>query len=71
LQSGYLALNKRGAMSRTTLFEIQEIIEQNQAGFRKLPGTALLNNRTSDVVYVPPEPQYIDEKVSLAHDSLL
>ena len=61
LQSGYLALNRRGAMSHTALLEIQEIIEQNQAGFRKLPGTALVNDRTGEVVYVPPEPQYIDD----------
>jgi len=40
LQAGFLALQKRGAISRTAVLEIQEIIEQNQAGFRKLPGTA-------------------------------
>jgi Fic family protein len=61
LQAGFLALQKRGAISRTAVLEIQEIIEQNQAGFRKLPGTALVNDRTGEVVYIPPEPQYIDD----------
>ena len=61
LQAGFLALQKRGAISRTAVLEIQEIIEQNQAGFRKLPGTALVNDCTGEVVYIPPEPQYIDD----------
>lgn len=61
LQAGYHGLHKQGAISRTALLEIQEIIEQNQAGFRKLPGTALVNDRTGEIVYVPPEPQYIDD----------
>lgn len=61
LQTGFLGLKKRGSISRTALLEMQEIIEQNQAGFRKLPGTALMNDRTGEVVYRPPEPQHIDD----------
>jgi Fic family protein len=51
---------KYGSIFRTALLEIQEIIEQNQAGSRKLPSTSLVNDRTGEVVYLPLEPQHID-----------
>jgi Fic family protein len=39
---------------------IQSMIERNSAGFRKLPGTALMNDATGEVVYSPPqEPQEV------------
>jgi Fic family protein len=60
LQTGYTALRQRGFISRNDVLSIQETLEQNQAGFRKLPGTALVNDRTKEVVYSPPDPQYID-----------
>jgi Fic family protein len=34
--------------------EIQEIIEKNRAGIRKLPGTVLKNEATGEVIYTPP-----------------
>lgn len=60
LQTGYTALLQHGFISRNDVLSIQETLEQNQAGFRKLPGTALVNDRTKEVVYSPPDPQYID-----------
>ncbi len=38
--------------------EIQQTLEENSAGFRKLPGTTLKNDQTGEVVYRPPQ----DEK---------
>lgn len=43
--------------------EIQEILEYNKAGFRKLPGTALKNSATGEIIYTPP--QDYDEIVRL------
>ena len=43
--------------------EIQEVLENNKAGFRKLPGTALKNASTGETVYTPP--QDYDEIVKL------
>lgn len=60
LMAGYNALKERGILSRGDILAIQEILQDNQAGFRKLPGTALVNDRTGQIVYTPPEPQYID-----------
>lgn len=37
--------------------EIQQTLEENSAGFRKLPGTVLKNDRTAEVVYSPPQDQ--------------
>ena len=61
LQQGYTALQSQGFISRKDILTIQETLEQNQAGFRKLPGTALVNDRTKEVVYSPPSPEYIEE----------
>lgn len=34
---------------------IQQILEQNRAGFRKLPGTELKNRETGKIIYTPPQ----------------
>ena len=34
---------------------IHRVLEQNEAGIRKLPGTALKNERTGETVYTPPQ----------------
>jgi Fic family protein len=36
------------------IVEIQDEIEKNHAGIRKLPGTVLMNKRTGETVYTPP-----------------
>ena len=35
--------------------EIQQVLEENKAGIRKLPGTALRNAATGKVIYTPPD----------------
>ncbi len=37
------------------IVEVQAIIEGNNAGIRKQSGTVLMNEKTGDVVYRPPE----------------
>ena len=37
------------------IVEIQSILEENDAGIRKQAGTALKNERTGEVVYMPPQ----------------
>ena len=46
--------------------KIQEIITGNNAGIRRLPGTALINDATGEVVYTPP--QDYNEIISLLGD---
>jgi Fic family protein len=37
------------------IIEIQKELEGNTAGFRKLPGTALKNSATGEIIYTPPQ----------------
>jgi Fic family protein len=55
LLEGFGALKKRGVLSANGIIAIQERLECNKAGIRKLPGTALKNDRTGEVVYTPPD----------------
>lgn len=55
LQHGFRKVQKQGGIGMRTILEMQSIIEESNAGFRKLPGTKLLNDRTGEVVYTPPQ----------------
>ncbi len=37
------------------ILDIQQIIEKNRAGLRKLPGTVLKNQQTGEIIYTPPQ----------------
>ncbi len=54
-QSGLIRLN--------TILRVQEQVEQNNAGFRKLPGTVLKNQTSGEVVYEPPQDPAVIEKL--------
>lgn len=45
---GFLLTNK-------FILQMHQILEGNDAGYRKLPGTKLLNDRTGEVIYTPPQ----------------
>lgn len=55
LKHGFELIQKSGLLTNNHILEIQAIIEQNNAGFRKVPGTKLLNDKTGEVVYMPPQ----------------
>jgi len=55
LKRGFELVSKREILTSNMILEIQEILEKNQAGFRKLPGTALKNTITGETVYTPPQ----------------
>jgi Fic family protein len=63
LRRGYERVAATGLITVRDLLEVQAVIEENRAGFRKLPGTELKNQRTGQTVYVPP--QHPDDIVSL------
>ncbi len=66
LKAGFESVKKNGLITNNTILHIQELIEGNTAGYRKLPGTKLLNNTTGEVVYTPP--QDYETIVSLMND---
>jgi Fic family protein len=55
LKRGFALISDRQMLTNNMILEIQEIIEENKAGFRKLPGTALKNSITGATVYMPPQ----------------
>ena len=63
LSKGFDLIKKTGFLSCNHIIAIQEILEQNKAGFRRQSGTALKNERTGETVYTPP--QNYDEIVAL------
>ena len=63
LKKGFELITKTGLLTNNSILQIQEILEDNKAGFRKLPGTALKNAATGETIYTPP--QDYDDIVSL------
>ena len=55
LKTGFGFIKKYGLLSNNNIIQIHAIIEQNDAGYRKLPGTKLMNDKTGEVVYTPPQ----------------
>lgn len=55
LWKGVELLKRRNVITTNIIIEIQEELEKNDAGIRKLPGTALRNDKTGEIVYTPPE----------------
>ncbi|MFC0515366.1 Fic family protein [Mucilaginibacter angelicae] len=55
LKKGFELIKKDGLLTNRTIIEVQETLEDNNAGFRKLPGTALKNAVTGEVIYTPPQ----------------
>jgi Fic family protein len=51
---GYEFIKKKGFLSTNAMVSIQKILEENNAGIRKLPGTSLRNASTDEVIYTPP-----------------
>ncbi len=59
LKKGFELIKVKGLITNNIIVEIQKELEGNSAGFRKLPGTALKNSSTGEIIYTPP--QHINE----------
>lgn len=55
LLTGFTNLQTKGGLSTKQILEIQSLLVENNAGFRKLSGTTLKNDRTGEVIYTPPQ----------------
>jgi Fic family protein len=55
LKKGFDIITKTGLLTNKGILQIQEVLEDNNAGFRKLPGTALKNSTTGETIYTPPQ----------------
>lgn len=54
LRRGYELVKEKQMITTDIIVEIQELIEKDRAGIRKLPGTVLKNALTGEVVHTPP-----------------
>ena len=55
LQTGYNTIKETGLLTNNAIIQIQNIIENNNAGFRTQGGTQLVNQQNAEVVYTPPQ----------------
>jgi Fic family protein len=55
LKKGFELVQKNGLLTINHILQIQEALIKNNAGFRKLPGTKLLNDNTGEIIYTPPQ----------------
>ncbi len=55
LLSGTRLIKAKGFLNTNGILAIQKELEENNAGIRKLPGTALVNDLTNEVIYTPPD----------------
>lgn len=55
LREGFLIVRKQQVIRLSDILLIQQYIEKNRAGLRRLPGTELKNLQTGEVVYTPPQ----------------
>lgn len=55
LKKGFELVKQNGLITNRIILEIQKELEGNNAGIRKLPGTALKNSLTGETIYTPPQ----------------
>ncbi|MDQ0420854.1 Fic family protein [Peteryoungia aggregata LMG 23059] len=55
---GFAQLSQfEGLITNSTIIGMFQLLKQRDDGFRRTPGTALKNDRTGQIVYVPPQDQ--------------
>jgi len=55
LKTGFELIVKDGLLTNSIILKVQEVLENNSAGYRKLPGTIIKNVGTGETVYTPPQ----------------
>ncbi len=55
LKRGFELVQQSSLLTNNHILTIQASLENNKAGFRKLPGTELKNDLTGETVYTPPQ----------------
>ena len=55
LLEGFNQVRESGLITINNILKLQALLEENDAGFRKMPGTALKNDQTDEIIYTPPQ----------------
>ncbi|MTI12335.1 Fic family protein [Sansalvadorimonas verongulae] len=65
LNCGFETVRRTELLRLQDILDIQQTLEENRAGLRKLPGTELKNMQTGEVVYTPPQsPDQVESLMS-------
>jgi len=59
LNAGFSRVRESGLLTLNTIQQVQAVLEGNDAGFRKTPGTVLKHEQTGETIYTPPSPEEI------------
>jgi len=63
LRQGFGSVRQSKLIRLSDILSVQQELEKNRAGFRKLPGTDLKNAATGEVVYTPPQNSHDVERL--------
>lgn len=55
LKEGFRQIRNKVPITNNLIKATQQALEQNDAGYRRTPGTVLKNERTGEIVYTPPQ----------------
>ncbi len=55
LKFGFELVKETGLLTSNNIIDIHSVLEETKTGFRKVPGTALKNSQTGEVIYTPPQ----------------
>lgn len=55
LNIGYKLVKEKELLTNNVIIEIQSVLEENNQGFRKTPGTIIQNTSTGELVHTPPQ----------------
>ncbi len=55
LKHGFALVARDRLLTTNRILDVHQALMQTDAGFRKLPGTALKNERTGETIYTPPQ----------------
>lgn len=65
LEQGYELIKDDKLLTINRIIEIQKVLEDNDAGIRRVTGTNLKNTKTDEVIYTPPDdPLTMDKALS-------
>ena len=76
IMEGYRLIKQKKILTLQDILTIHQILVRNTSGIRKLPGTKLINDRTGEVVYTPPQnyeviKDYLDNLIAYINDDSL
>lgn len=63
LYEGWKKVKKQRFVSINDIIEMQKMLIKNDAGIRKTPGTALVNDQSGEVMYTPPDDPEVIKKL--------